>query len=64
MPPQSGGSFLGIEFSRKGKKCLEQELGFIGAAGRMWGPWLEAGKGGAEIGHHHPTLALWHSKKN
>lgn len=37
MPPQSGGSFLGIEFSRKGKKHFEQELGFIGAAVRIRG---------------------------
>ena len=49
MPPQSGGSFLGIEFSRKGKKYFEQELGLIGAAARIWGQWLEEGKGGAEI---------------
>lgn len=49
MPPQLGGSFLGIEFSSKGKKHFEQELEFIEAAGRMWGQWLEAGKGSAEI---------------
>lgn len=49
MPPRSGGSFPGIEFSRKGKKRFEQELGFIGAAARVGGQWLEEGKGGAEI---------------
>lgn len=58
MPPQLGGSFLGIEFSSKGKKHFEQELEFIETAGRMWGQWLEAGKGSAQICHHHPILAF------